>query len=345
MEKESARSQTLEQLHERRKQVVRLYRQGTKIMQIVTMTGLSYPTVRSAIDRFEAGGWGAIRPTARGRAKGDGRTLNSAQEDAVQRMIIDKRPEQLKMDFSLWSRAAVGQLIEQEFGIKLPVRSIGKYLTRWGFTPQKPIKRAYEQSPAAVQAWLEGEYPGIEQRARAEGAEIHWGDETALVNTDVRGRSFAPAGKTPVTLAVGGSRQKLSMIATVTNQGKTRWMIIDEAFDAEKLIEFLAALIKDASKKVFLILDNLRVHHSKLVKAWVAERPDQIELFYLPSYSPQLNPEERLNADLKQEMGKRVPVRTKAKLREAANDHMAMLEQNPERVMSYFQDRHVRYAA
>lgn len=232
-----------------------------------------------------------------------------------------------------------------EFGIKLQVRSIGKYLTRWGFTPQKPIKRAYEQSPAAVQAWLEGEYPGIEKRARAEGAEIHWGDETALVNTDVRGRSFAPAGKTPVTMAVGATRQKLSMIATVTNQGKTRWMIIDEAFDADKLIEFLATLIKDTGKKVFLILDNLRVHHSKLVKAWVAERQDQIELFYLPSYSPQLNPEERLNADLKQEMGKRVPARTKAKLRQAANEHMAMLEQNPERVMSYFRDRHVRYAA
>ena len=237
------------------------------------------------------------------------------------------------------------QLIEQEFDIKLPVRSVGKYLTRWGFTPQKPIKRAYEQSPAAVQAWLQGEYPAIEQRARAEGAEIHWGDETALVNTDVRGRSFAPAGKTPVAMAVGATRQKLSMIATVTNQGKTRWMIIDEAFDADKLIEFLQALIKDAGKKVFLILDNLRVHHSKLVKAWAALHEAQIELFYLPSYSPQLNPEERLNADLKQEMGKRVPVRTKARLREAANDHMAMLEQNPQRVMSYFQDRRVRYAA
>lgn len=345
MEKESARNQTLEQLHERRKQVVRLYRQGIKIMQIVTMSGLSYPSVRGTIDLFEAGGWSAIRPALRGRARGDGRVLSAAQEETVQRMIIDKRPEQLKMDFSLWSRAAVGQLIEQECGIKLQVRSIGKYLTRWGFTPQKPIKRAYEQSPAAVQAWLEGEYPGIEQRARAEGAEIHWGDETALVNTDVRGRSFAPAGKTPVTMAVGSARQKLSMIATVTNQGKTRWMIIDEAFDADKLIEFLQALIKDAGKKIFLILDNLRVHHSKLVKAWVAEHKDQIELFYLPSYSPQLNPEERLNADLKQEMGKRVAVRTKVKLREAANDHMAMLEQNPERVMSYFQDRRVRYAA
>ncbi|MDH6185456.1 hypothetical protein H4V98_002840 [Polaromonas sp. CG_23.6] len=133
-----------------------------------------------------------------------------------------------------------------------------------------------------------------------------------MVNTDVRGRSFSPAGKTPVAMAVGGTRHKLSMITTVTSQGKTRWMIIDEAFDAGKLIEFLPALTQDAGKKVFLILDNLRVHHNRMVKAWVAERHDQIELFYLARYSPQLNPEERLNADLKQEMGKRVPVRTKA---------------------------------
>jgi transposase len=270
MERENARKQTLEQLHERRKQVVRLHKRGIKIMQIVDMTGLSYPPVRAAIDLYEAGGWSAIRPTPRGRARGDGRVLSQSQEEAIQRMIVDRRPEQLKMDFHLWSRAAVMQRIEQEFDIKLPVRSVGKYLTRWGFTPQKPIKRAYGQSSAAVQAWLESEYPAIEQRARAEGAEIHWGDETALVNTDVRGTGFAPAGKTPLAMAVGGTRHKLSMIATVTNQGKTRWMIIDDAFDADKLIEFLRALIKEAGKKVFLILDNLRVHHSKLVKAWVA---------------------------------------------------------------------------
>lgn len=345
MEKENARKQTLEQLHERRKQVVRLHKKAIKIMKIVELTGLSYPAVRAAIDLFKEGGWQAIRPACRGRARGDGRTLSQVQEDAIKRTIIDKRPEQLKMDFFLWSRAAVGQLIEQEYGIKMQVRSVGKYLARWGFTPQKPIKRAYEQSPEAVQAWLQGEYPGIEQRAKSEGAEIHWGDETALINTDVRGRSYAPAGKTPVALAVGGTRQKLSMIATVTNQGKTRWMIIEETFDADKFIEFLQSLIKDAGRKVFLILDNLRVHHGKVVKAWVATRKDQIELFYLPSYSPQLNPEERLNADLKQEMGKRVPVRTKAKLRQAASEHMAMLEKTPERVIGYFQDRHVRYAA
>ena len=345
MDKEDARKQAMEKLYERRKQVVRLHKRGMGVMQIVAMTGLSYPTVRSCIDRFDAGGWAAIRPARRGRQRGAGRVLTPAQEQAIQRMIIDHRPEQLKMDFFLWSRAAVMQLIEHECGLKLGVRTVGKYLARWGFTPQKPIKKAYEQRPEAVKAWLDEHYPAIEAKAKAEGGEIHWGDETALVNTDVRGRSYAPAGETPVAYTVGSTRQKLSMIATVTNRGKARWMIIDDAFNSDRLIEFLQALIKDTSKKVFLILDNLRVHHSKPVKAWLAHRAHQIEVFYLPSYSPELNPEERLNADLKQAMGKRVPVRTKAKLRDAANEHMAMLEKSPERVMSYFQDPRGKYAA
>ena len=345
MDKEDARYQTLDRLHERRKQVVRLHRQQHGVMQIVELTGLSYPTVRTTIDRYEAGGLTAIKPRQRGKAAGQGRRLSAAQERSIQRTICDKRPEQLKMDFALWSRAAVMQLIERECAITLSVRGVGNDLKRWGFTPQKPIKKAYEQQPEAVRAWLDEHYPAIEARAKRERAQIHWGDETALVNTDVRGRSYAPAGKTPVAFAVGGTRQKLSMIATVTNQGKTRWMIIDEAFNADKLIEFLAALIKDTRKKVFLILDNLRVHHSKLVKAWVAKRAKRIELFYLPSYSPELNPEERLNADLKHAIGSRVPARTKARLRAAATEHMQALEQSPERVRSYFQDPRVKYAA
>lgn len=345
MEKDDARYSTLAQLHERRKQVVRLHRKGYGVMQIVALSGLSYPTVRAAIDRYEEGGISAIKPATRGKRAGQGRTLTEEQERTIRQIICEKRPEQLKMEFALWNRAAVMHLIEREYGITLSVRGVGNYLSRWGFTPQKPIKKAYEQRPEAVKAWLDTEYPAIETRAKAEGAEIHWGDETALVNTDVRGRSYAPVGKTPVTYTVGGTRQKLSMIATVTNQGKTRWMIIDEAFNADKLIEFLDALIKDAGKKVFLILDNLRVHHSKPVKAWVAERKDKIELFYLPSYSPELNPEERLNADLKHAIGTKVPVRTKAKLKTAAIVHMTKLEQSPERVKSFFQDPRVKYAA
>ena len=345
MDKEDARYQTLEQLHERRKQVVRLHRKGCGVMQIVALSGLSYPTVRGVIDRYEAGGMASVKPAARGSRPGDGRSLSQSQEQSIQRIICDKRPEQLKMDFALWSRAAVMELIERECGIRLSIRGVGNYLKRWGFTPQKPIKKAYEQRPEAVQAWLDDQYPAIEARAKKEGAEIHWGDETALVNTDVRGRSYAPAGKTPVAFAVGGTRQKLSMIATVTNKGTTRWMIIDDAFNSDRLIEFLEALIKDAGRKVFLILDNLRVHHSKPVKAWVAERSDKIELFYLPSYSPELNPEERLNAELKHAIGSKVPARTKAKLKTAATTHMQALEQAPERVKKYFHDPRVKYAA
>ncbi len=186
---------------------------------------------------------------------------------------------------------------------------------------------------------------GNHSPGKVEGAEIHWGDETAVVNTDVRGRSYAPIGKTPVTFAVDGTRQKLSMIVTITNQGKTRWMIIDEAFNSDKLIEFLKTLIKDARRKVFLILDNLRVHHSKPVKKWVEEHKEKIELFYLPSYSPELNPEEWLNADLKHAISTKVPARTKAKLKAAATEHMQALEQSPERIKNYFQDSRVKYAS
>jgi len=345
MEKDDARYLNLAQLHERRKQVVRLHKNNISVMKIVQLCGLSYPAVRRVIDLYEQGGMSAIKPAARGNALGTGRALSDEQERTIRQIICDKRPEQLKMEFALWNRAAVMQLIEREFGIKLSIRGAGNYLNRWGFTPQKPIKKAYEQQPEAVKAWLDETYPEIEKRAKSEGAEIHWGDETAVVNTDVRGRSYAPAGQTPVTYAVGGSRQKLSMIATVTNQGKTRWMIIDDAFNADRLIEFLDALIRDADRKIFLILDNLRVHHSKPVRAWVAERKDKIELFYLPSYSPELNPEERLNADLKQAIGSQVPARTKSRLRAAATEHMQILEKSPERIKSYFQDRHVKYAA
>ena len=344
MSDQDARKQSLSELHERRRQVIRLHKKAYGVMQIVDLTGLSWPAVRVALDLYEAGGMAALKPKSRGREQGSGRTLTPAQEDHIRKLIIEKRPEQLKMEFALWTRAAVGELIKRECGVKLCVRAVGDYLKRWGFTPQKPIARAYERRPEAIKRWLDEEYPAIAERAKAEDGEIHWGDETALVNTDVRGRSYAPKGQTPVTCAPG-RRQKLSMISTVTNQGKAHWMIVEDNFDAAKLIEFLEALIKDAVRKIFLILDNLRVHHSKLVKAWLEERKDRMEVFYLPSYAPELNPDERLNGDLKQAIGAKVPARTKAKLKIAAEEHMQTIVRSPNRVRAYFQDPKVKYAA
>jgi transposase len=345
MEKDDARKLSPLAQHERRKQVIRAHKRGRTRSQIAEEVGLSYTAVTKTISRYEQDGAACLAPRTRGRRSGQDRALTDVQEQAIQRTICDKRPEQLKMQFALWSRAAVMELIKREYGVELHVRSVGKYLKRWGFTPQKPIKRAYEQSPVAVKAWLDTQYPEIAKQAKAQGGEIHWGDETALVNTDVRGRSFAPKGKTPVTMAIGGTRQKLSMIASVTNQGKARWMIIDGAFNHERLIEFFESLIKDADRKVFLILDNLNVHHCKPVKAWLTDHKAQMEVFYLPSYSPELNPEERLNADLKHVIRSKVPVRTKDKLQAAATEHMTALQAKPERVKSFFQDRFVKYAA
>ena len=345
MDKEDGRRLSRQAQYERRKQAVRLHKRGMAIMDIAAALSMGHVTVRAAIKAATADGLTALAPKPTGRRVGTQRRLTAEQELHIQRQICKSRPEQLKLEFALWSRAAVLQLVKQEYDIELPIRTMGEYLKRWGFTPQKPITKAYEQRPEAVKKWLDDEYPGIAHKAKAQGAEIHWGDETGVVNTDVRGRGYQPKGQTPVAYAVGGQRQKLSMISTVTNQGKTRWMIIDEAFNSDKLITFLEALVKDAGKKVFLILDNLRVHHSKPVKAWLAEHTDKIEVFYLPSYSPELNPDERLNADLKFALGSRVQVRTKDKLKAATQNHMAMLAANPQRVKSYFQDPRVKYAA
>lgn len=166
----------MKQIYALRKQGVRLRFKKLPVMQIVAMTGLIWPGVRAALKRYEAGGMAALKPAIRGKKPGAGRSLSTAQEQAICRVICNKRPEQLKMEFALWRRAAVGQLIEQEYGIKLHVRSLGKYLARWGFTPQKPIKKAYEQRPEAVRQWLDAQYPVIAEKARAEGGEIHRGD-------------------------------------------------------------------------------------------------------------------------------------------------------------------------
>ncbi len=345
MDKEDGRKLTRQAQHERRKQAARLHRRGMSVKQIAETLGMAGNTVRNAIRVADQEGMKALAPKPTGRAWGKKRRLSAQQELHIQRQISTNRPEQLKLEFALWTRAAVMLLVQQEFGIELPIRTMGEYLRRWGFTPQKPITRAYEQRPEAVKQWLDEQYPEIAKRAKQEDAEIHWGDETGVVNTDVCGRGYQFKAQTPVAYATGGIRHKLSMISTVTNQGQTRWMIIDGAFDSDRFIEFLQALIKDASKKIFLIVDNLRVHHSKPVKAWLAEHTQQIEVFYLPSYSPELNPDERLNADLKYALGSRVQVRTKDKLRRATEAHMNMLGNNPQRVRSYFEDPKIKYAA
>ena len=330
--------------HERRVQVIRLRKAGCTYAEIARQTGLSRTGVFDICKRYEAMGAEALRDAPHGRKSGDGRLLDELQEGLIQKLIVDKTPDQLKMPYALWTRGATAQLIEQRLGIRLPVRTMGLYLSRWGFTPQKPIRRAYEQSPAAVKKWLDEDYPAIAARAKAEGAEIHWGDESGLRSDDVRGRGFAPKGQTPI-IQVNNKRHSLSVISTVTNKGQMRWRIFDGALNAGILTDFLRRLIKGAAKKVFLILDNLRVHHAKPVKAWLAQHLQQIEVFYLPSYSPELNPDEMANADIKQAVTKLAPARTKLQLVKATARHLRSVQRQPARICKYFEYGPVQYAA
>jgi transposase len=344
METTDMRSLSREARHERRVQVIRLRRAGKTYEEIAQQTGLSRTGVFNICSRHAAAGAAALKDAVGGRKVGEKRLLTAPQENAMRKFIQDKTPDQLKLPYALWTRAAVAQLIQERIGVKLAVRTIGKYLARWGFTPQKPMRKAYEQSPAAVKKWLEEDYPVIAARAKAEGAEIHWGDETGLRSDDVRGRGYAPVGQTPI-VRVNNKRHGLSVISSVTNKGVMRWKIFDGALNSDLLIDFMKRLVRDAGRKVYLILDNLKVHHSKPVKAWLAEHVNEIEVFYLPSYSPELNPNEMANADLKQAVTKLAPARTKLHLVKATAGHLRSVQRQPQRVKSYFEHEPVRYAA
>lgn len=207
----------------------------------------------------------------------------------IQRLIISRCPDQVKLPFVLWSREAVGQLIAQRTGIQLSLTAIGSYLAAWRFTPQKPIRRATERNETAIRGWMEQDYPAVVARARREKAEIHWSDETGFSSQANCGRSFAPKGQTPV-IPRPAKRFGQSMISSVTNQGKLRFMVYDGALKAATFIVFLRRLVKDADRRLFVIVDNLPVHRANAVAAWAAAHADRIKLFQLPPYAPERNP-------------------------------------------------------
>src|SRR3954451_23518105 len=329
---------------ERRRQVVGLRKRGLTYRAIAEQVGLSRTGVIDICQRFAVEGAKGLVSKPRGRKPDEQRLLDAAQEAEVQGLIRRHTPDELGLPFALWSRAAVGALVARHCGVALAVRTVGKYLARWGFTAQKPIRRAYEQDPAAVRHWLRREYPAIVARARQARGVIFWGDETGLRSDDVRGRGSAPRDRTPV-IRVCHRRAGLSLIAAVSNRGALRWMIVDAAVPAASLIRFLHRLIRDAKRKVLLILDRLRVHRAARVRDWLTAHRAKIEVFYLPAYSPELNPEEGLNADLKQVVTRKAPARSKQQLKRATVSYMRRLSKLPARVRSYFRHKPVRYAA
>ena len=226
----------------------------------------------------------------------------------------------------------------------MPLTTIADYLKRWGFTAQRPTKKAWQKDSKRVGRWLAEEYPAISKRAGEEDAQIYWGDETGIQNTAEYQRGYAPKGQTPL-IRVESKKARINMLSAITNRGKVRFMIYEDTMDADKLIDFMKRLVRDSEHKVFFILDNLRVHHSKKVTGWLVEHEKEIEVFYLPPYSPEHNPDEYLNGDLKRSVHSGSQPRTKDDLKYKTRSFMKHLQFDSAHVKSYFRAKYVRYAA
>jgi transposase len=345
MEKIDARKLPRDALDEMRRQAMRMREElNLPWKEIARVVGVNVSTVIGWSKRYQREGAAGLKSKTRGRRYLSGRTLTLAQEWQLRSVIVGENPNQMSLPFALWNRRAVMQLIKVLFDIDMPIRTVGEYLLRWGYTPQRPIKRALEQNPVKVEQWLNESYPSIAARAKAEGAVIYWADETAVAEDGHWLRGYAPAGQTPV-LAAPSKRHGLTMISAISNQGLVRFEFIEEAMNTERFIGFMEKLVADSRQKVFLILDNLKVHHAKAVTAWLEENKSRIEVFYLPPYSPEINPDEYLNRDLKTALRTSDRAKSKNALMQKAQAFMQFLIETPERVMAYFAHAAVKYAA
>jgi transposase len=344
MKKHDARSLPPEVQQYNRDLAIRLFQDGKTRKDIARIIGVNYVTVCDWIRAWRKGGENALQLKKRGRGSEEQRLLTKKQEQVLRKLLTDRNPQQLKLPFALWNRKAIQSVIYQMWRVRIAIRTIGDYMKRWGFTPQKPLKRAYERSPKAVQHWLDDTYPGIKSRAKKEKAEIYWGDETGIRNDCQHSRGYAPKGQTPI-VTINAKRFSTNMISAINNRGTLRFMMYNENMTARVLLRFMKRLIKDAGRKVVLILDNLRVHHAKLVKAWLKRHSSEIEVFYLPAYAPDLNPDEYLNNDLKNGIRTSSPARSQSDLQGKVIGHMRMLQQIPERVAAYFRHPSIKYAA
>lgn len=344
MEKIDARTLPNSAIEEKRRQAVKLRKSGMTLKNIAAIVDVHHDTVGRWLRTYQSEGKDALKLKQRGLSQGDHRYLTPEQESDIQKLLVDKTPDQLKMAYALWTRKSVQELIKQETGVTLAIRTVGTYLKRWGMTPQKPKKQAYEQQPARVKKWLDEEYPAIQKQAVIEDAEIFWGDETAMRSDCQHERGYSLKGKTPV-VRINSKRCSVNMISAITNQGKVRFQMFEGGMNADVLIVFLKRLIKDAKRKIILILDNMRVHHAKKVKAWLEDKEEVIEIFYLPAYSPELNPDEYLNCDLKCGVHSGKPARDITQLKSKVRSHMKLLQCRPERVKKYFEHKSISYAA
>ena len=219
---------------------------------------------------------------------------------------------------------------------------MSEYLKRWEMTCQRPKKKAYAQEKKKVDTFLHETYPSLVKKAKQEDAIIFWGDETGINNQSYYVTGFAPKGQTP-TIASYSKVEKINMICAISNQGTCHFLCYEHTMTQQYFIDFMKRLVKDTDRKVLLIVDNLKVHHGKIVTTWLSEHKEEIELFFISPYSPERNPEEYLNHSLKQNIHSGILPHTKEQIRKKTEDFMQGLQKQKEKVSCFFQHKKLEY--
>jgi transposase len=328
-----------------RNRAVRAVLEGMTQAQAARVFGVHHNAVNRWIKRYREGGWAGLSERRRGRRPGEQAALSGPQQQEVIALVRDSTPDQLGLAGFLWTREAVAELIGQRYGLLLARTTVGGYLRGWGFSPQKPQHRALEQSPAAVRRWLAETYPAIRAQARREGGVVLWLDEMGVRSDAAAGRSWAPVGQTPVIKRTG-KRFRVNMISAVSNAGRLRFRLFTGSFSGSVFIDFLGRLLRDCrGQKVHLIVDGHPVHRAKAVSAWVGRHGERIELHFLPGYSPELNPVELLNHDVKANAAGRRRPRSASELRAELRVYLRRRQRQPEVLVRFFNHPSTRYAA
>jgi transposase len=327
-----------------RRLAIKAVRAGLRQTAAATTYGVSLRAVNKWVAIDKVGGLRALKPKRRGRRPGQGGRLRGTQAQHIRRLIVGKMPDQLKLPFYLWTRAAVASLIAREYGIAVSLVTVGRYLRSWGLSPQKPVRRAYERNDAAIARWLKREYPAIARQAKREHAVIYWGDEMGLRSDHVTGTSYAPVGRTPVVRATG-QRFGCNMISAITNKGALAFMVFQGKFKAPVFVTFLQRLLKQVVGTIYLIVDGHPVHKSVKAMRFAATHSSRLRLIRMPGYCPELNPDELLNQDVKTNgLGKSRPT-NRTELMAIVRSHLYRRQKQPQVITSLFREQHVRYAA
>ncbi len=291
---------------------------------------------------YKTEGIACLEEKPRGRKLGEKRQLTPKQEDEIHNIIINMTPDQAGLASMLWTRADVCQLIMEKYNIAIKIRSMGNYLQRWGMTCQRPAKKAYLQDAVKLDTFMNKSYPDIVEKAKKEDAIIFWGDETGINNQAYHASGFAPGGQPPVVPSFS-KIEKINMISAISNYGACHFLCYDENMTQQLFIDFMGRLVTDTDRKVLFIVDNLKVHHGKIVEEWLSGHKDEIELFFIPPYSPEINPDEYLNHNLKQNIHSGILPHTKKQIREKTEKYMHAVQKFSEKISCLFKHKKLKY--